>query len=335
MIKRVLIVGYGSIGKRHARLVRDLFPYAKITILRHKVSKKIKYQYVDYCVTNLIDAIKFKPQIAVIANPASQHVNVAYPLAKLGVHLLVEKPISNSTKDVLKLVNICKSKKSILMVGYNLRFLESLKKFREVLKKNIIGKILSIRSEVGSYFPSWRPDLDYKKSVSAIKELGGGVLLELSHDIDYLVWLFGNVKWVSSTIQRKSDLKIDTEDTAHITLCLSGVNKNSDIIANLNMDFYRHDATRFCKVIGKLGTLHWNAIDGTIKLFKKDAKQWKTIYKNEVHRDSTYISEWKHFINCIKNNKKPIVDGKDGLEVIKIIKAIKKSSKSSSLVSLI
>ena len=121
MIKRVLIVGYGSIGKRHARLARDLFPYAKIIILRHKVSKKIKYQYVDYCVTNLIDAIKFKPQIAVIANPASLHMNIAYPLAKLGVHLLVEKPISNSTKDVLKLVSICKSKKSILMVGYNLR----------------------------------------------------------------------------------------------------------------------------------------------------------------------------------------------------------------------
>ena len=335
MIKRVLIVGYGSIGKRHARLARGLFPYAKIIILRHKVSKKIEYQYADHCVTNLIDAIKFKPQIAVIANPASLHINIAYPLAKLGIHLLIEKPISNSAKDVLKLVNTCKSKKSILMVGYNLRFLKSLKKFREVLKKNIIGKILSIRCEVGSYFPSWRPDSDYKKSVSAIKKLGGGVLLELSHDIDYLVWLFGNVKWVSSTIHRQSDLKIDIEDTAHITLCLSDVNKNSDIIANLNMDFYRHDATRSCKVIGKLGTLHWNAIDGTIKLFKKDAKQWKTIYKNKVHRDSTYISEWKHFINCIKNNKKPIVGGKDGLEVVKIIEAIKKSSKSSSIVSLI
>jgi predicted dehydrogenase len=111
------------------------------------------------------------------------------------------------------------------MVGYNLRFMKSLKKFREILKKNTIGKILSIRSEVGSYLPSWRPDSDYKKSVSAIKKLGGGVLLELSHDIDYLVWLFGNVKWVSSTIHRQSNLKIDTEDTAHITLCLSGVIK--------------------------------------------------------------------------------------------------------------
>ena len=335
MIKRVLIVGYGSIGKRHARLTRDLFPYAKIIILRHKVSKKIEYQYADHCVTNLIDAIKFKPQIAVIANPASHHINIAYPLAKLGIHLLIEKPISNSSKNILKLINTCHSKKSILMVGYNLRFMESLKKFREILKKDTIGKILSIRSEVGSFLPSWRPNSDYTKSVSAIKELGGGVLLELSHDIDYLVWLFGNVKWVSSTIHRQSDLKIDTEDTAHITLCLSGANKNSDIIANLNMDFCRHDTTRFCKAIGQQGTLHWNAIDGTIKLFKKGAKQWRTIYKNEVHRDSTYISEWKHFINCIKNNKKPIVGGKDGLEVVKIIEAIKKSSKSSSIVSLI
>ena len=101
------------------------------------------------------------------------------------------------------------------------------------------------------------------------------------------------------------------------------------------MDFCRHDSTRFCKVIGKLGTLHWNAIDGKIKLFKKGAKQWITIYKNQVHTDSTYISEWKHFINCIKNNKKPKVTGKDGLEVIKIIEAIKKSSKTSSIVSLI
>jgi len=247
---------------------------------------------------------------------------------------IIEKPISNSSKDVLKLINKCKLKKSILMVGYNLRFLESLKKFREILKKDKIGKIISIRSEVGSYLPSWRPNIDYKKSVSATKKLGGGVLLELSHDIDYLVWLFGNVKWVNSKIDKRSNLKINTEDTAHITLCLSGKNKKNNIIANLNMDFYRHDITRFCKAIGQNGTLYWNAIDCSVKLFKKGAKQWKIIHKNKFHRDTSYISEWKHFINCIKNNKKPLIDGKDGFEVIKIIEAIKKSSDSSSTVSL-
>ena len=133
MIKKVLIVGYGSIGRRHARLARDFFPYAEINVLRHKVSKKIKNKNVNQSFTTLTDAIKFKPQIAVIANPASHHINIAYSLADLGTHMLIEKPISNSSKDVFKLINKCKLKKSILMVGYNLRFLESLKKFREIL----------------------------------------------------------------------------------------------------------------------------------------------------------------------------------------------------------
>ena len=334
MIKTLLIVGYGSIGKRHAKLARGLFPHAKIVVLRHKTCEELKNQYIDHCVTNLEDAIKFKPQIAVIANPASHHLNIAYPLAELGVHLLIEKPISNSSNNVLKLINKCKLKKSILMVGYNLRFMESLKKFREILKKNAIGKILSVRCEVGSYLPSWRPDSDYKSTVSAREELGGGVLLELSHDIDSLIWLFGDVKWVSSSIHRQSNLKIDTEDTAYITFGLSGTDNKNNIVANLNMDFTRHDTTRFCKVIGQLGTLYWDGIEGSIKLFEKGAHQWKTIYEKKNFQDSTYISEWRHFIDCIENNKKPLVDGSDGLEVVKIIEAIKQSSSSSSVISL-
>lgn len=334
MIKRLLIVGFGSIGKRHAKLARDLFPSSKIAVLRHKGCERKKLQHVDHCVTNLSDAIRFKPDIAVIANPASHHIKIAYPLAKQGVHLLIEKPISNSSKNILKLVRMCNSKKSILMVGYNLRHMKSLSKFREILKKKIIGKILSVRSEVGQYLPSWRINSDYKKSVSAREELGGGVLLELSHDIDYLVWLFGKVKWVNSTLHRQSDLKINTEDTAHINMGFVNIKKANDIVANLNMDFTRHDTTRFCKVIGQLGTLYWDGIDGSIKLFKKGSNQWRTLLKEKKHRDETYVSEWKHFINCIKNNKKPLVDGKDGYEVIKIIEAIKRSSKSSSVVYL-
>ena len=334
MISRILIVGYGSIGKRHAKIARNLFPKAKIIIQRRKFFSKIESQQIEHLVNNLKEAIKFKPQIAIISSPSSHHLNDAYSLANLGVHLLIEKPISNSSKNVLKLINKCKTNKIILLIGYNLRYLDSLIRFREIIKKKLIGNILSVRSEVGSYLPSWRSDIDYKKSVSANKKLGGGVLLELSHDIDYLAWIFGKVKWVSSTIHKQSDLKIDTEDTAHITLGLSGFNKKKKIVANLNMDFIRHDPTRFCKVIGQLGTLYWNAIDGSIKLFKKNSNRWNTIYQKKKYHDATYIAEWKHFINCIKKNKKPIVDGKDGLEVIKIIEAIKKSSKTSSTVYL-
>ena len=220
------------------------------------------------------------------------------------------------------------------MVGYNLRYMKSLIKFREILSKKKIGKILSVRSEVGSYLPSWRKDTDYKKSVSAKKKLGGGVLLELSHDIDYLFWLFGKVEWVSATIYKQSNLKIDTEDTAIITMGFLNNKKKNKIIANLNMDFNRHDTTRYCKVIGELGTLYWNAIDGSVRLFKKGSSKWKTLYKENIYKDKTYISELKHFIYCVKNKQTPMVDGLQGLEIIKIIEAIRKSSNSNSLVYL-
>ena len=104
MIKSLLIVGYGSIGKRHAKLARSLMPKAKIIVLKRKLIKKTKDKIVDKFVSNLSDAIKFKPEIAIIANPASYHLSAAFPLIELGIHLLIEKPLSISSKNISKLI---------------------------------------------------------------------------------------------------------------------------------------------------------------------------------------------------------------------------------------
>jgi len=146
---------------------------------------------IDHCVTSLDDALRFHPQAAVIANPASHHLDLAMPLAQAGVHLLVEKPVSSSTHRVSELIEVCRVRGITLMTGYNLRFLPSLKRFRELLEEKRVGRVLSVRAEIGQFLPSWRPGFDYRQSVSARATLGGGVLLELSHEIDYLRWLFG------------------------------------------------------------------------------------------------------------------------------------------------
>ena len=135
MIKCLLIVGYGSIGKRHAKLARYLMPKAKIIVLKRNANKKIKNKFVDQFVSNLSEAINFKPEVAIIANPASYHLSVAFSLINTGIHLLIEKPLSNSSKNVSKLIMNSKLKKSTLMVGYNLRYMKSLIKFREILSK--------------------------------------------------------------------------------------------------------------------------------------------------------------------------------------------------------
>ena len=118
----------------------------------------------------------------------------------------------------MSLINICQSKKIALMTAYNLRFQPSLQEFRKQIKQQRIGKILSVRVEVGQYLPNWRPESDYRKGVSAQKKLGGGVLLELSHEIDYISWIFGDYKWVKAHISKQSNLEIDVEDTAYLLL---------------------------------------------------------------------------------------------------------------------
>jgi predicted dehydrogenase len=327
LINRILIVGYGSIGKKHLKLAREILPQADIRVLRHKVHGDIP-QYSNGLFFNIDEAINFAPQLAVIANPSAFHVSTAIKLASSGVHLLIEKPLSNNLTDVTKLLNIAHQNKIKLMTGYNLRFLPSLDFFRNIIKKKSIGKILTVHSEVGQYLPSWRKDLDYSSSVSANQKLGGGALLELSHEIDYLLWVFGEIDWVKSNLSMQSSLDIDVEDSVKIIMGFKENEDNIKLIASVNLDFIRHDTTRFCTAIGENGSLRWNGISGKVEIYESNASKWKTIFDTKYNSDYSYISEWKDFLECIQENKIPLVSGDDGLNVLKVIHAVKKSSKS-------
>ena len=326
--RNILIVGLGSIGKRHLRIARELFPKSKIAILRHQKNKSVPKDANEVFFT-LSAAIQFKPKIAIVCTPASTHVEISRALVRQGIHVLIEKPISNQKKNLEKLNDEARKNKCILMIGYNLRFLSSLKKFKNFLDKNFIGNIYSVRGDVGQYLPDWR-DIDYRKTVSAKKNLGGGVLLELSHELDYIRWIFGEIQSVQAQLSRQSNLDIDVEDTAHIILTFKKNKKYINLKASLNLDFIRHDQIRICLVIGEKGSLRWNGLTGDIELFKQNAKEWKNIYKEKVNQDDSYKNEWLHFIDCISKKKIPITSFKDGSKVLDIINSIKKSSSSGN-----
>ncbi|MEQ1742878.1 MAG: Gfo/Idh/MocA family oxidoreductase [Candidatus Nitrotoga sp.] len=335
MLERILIVGFGSIGSRHARLAREIIPDVQIAVLRHQQCDDIPTGAIDYCFTSLDEALQFRPQAAVIANPATHHLKSALPLANAGVHLLIEKPIASTPQGVTELIDICRAKGTVLMTAYNLRFLPALQRFRESLDAALIGRVLSVHAEVGQFLPGWRPGVDYRNTVSAKAELGGGALLELSHDIDYLHWLFGDIQWVSAFLRTQSDLEIDVEDTALLTLGFTGRNGVKSLIATLNVDFVRHDSTRTCVAIGETGTLRWNAITGTVDLFKKGEPSWQTICVHPPKRDESYMAEWHHFINCILQGTPPLISGQDGLAVLNIIQAARLSSAKRSVVETV
>jgi predicted dehydrogenase len=327
LINRILIVGLGSIGKRHLRLARELLPNADIRVLRHQATNEVP-EYSNGSFSSIEESIAFAPQIAVIASPATFHIGTAQALAEVGVHLLIEKPLSASLSGVMQLLETCQNQSVVLLTGYNLRFLPSLQRYRDLLGEGVVGKVLSVRCEIGQYLPSWRLDSDYRQGVSARHELGGGVLLELSHELDYLRWIFGEVDWLKASLSRQSSLEIDVEDTAHLTLGFESALDGYQLIGAVNLDFVRHDTTRLCTAIGEKGSLRWNGLTGEVLFYGVGRKEWELMFSHQHHRDDSYMAEWKNFIECVNTHKIPLITGEDGLKVLQIIEAARHSAKS-------
>lgn len=328
MIERILIVGLGSIGQRHLCLARDRFLKADIRVLRHEPHSHIP-EYSNGCFARIEEAIAFSPQLAVIASPAPFHVTVAQALASIGCHLLIEKPLADTWHAALPLVKQAETCKQTLLLGYNLRYLPSLQRLRQCYNDGIIGRALSVRCEIGQYLPSWRPGRDYRKSVSAQRELGGGVLLELSHELDYLCWLFDEAQWVRATLARQSNLDIDVEDTAHLTLGFG--EQSRPLIAALTLDFMRHDTTRQCTIIGETGSLRWNAINGSVEHYPAGGSAWLQVFVQVPERNHSYLAEWQHLVACMEGLEQPLVTLNDGLHILRIIEAAHRSSNTAGV----
>lgn len=327
MINRILIVGLGSIGTRHLRLARELNPGAEIRVLRRQEGAAVP-ESADGVFSYLEQAIEFAPQLSVIANPAPFHMSVALPLARAGSHLLIEKPLAVSAAEIPPLLELVNCARLTLLTGYNLRFVPSLDRFRRLLHEGIVGRVASVRCEVGQYLPGWRPGTDYRRGVSARRELGGGALLELSHELDYLRWIFGDVQWVRALLCTQSALELDVEDCAHLILGFSGASSSHRPVATVNLDFIRHDPVRTCTAIGESGSLRWDGIAGVVEHFPAGAKGWSEVFRHAFERDDSYRAEWRHCMDCIASGRTPVVSGEDGLAVLDIIEAAMRSAQA-------
>jgi len=324
MVKKILINGSGSAGIRHLKIARDLFPSSQIAILTNSQTFSSNLDY-NWHFTKIEEAIEFQPNFAVLAGAASTRIEIGLALAKSGVHLLLEKPISVSTQRVEDLIEICAEKKLVLAVGYNLRFNESLIYFRDQLNLGVIGKPLLVKCEVGQFLPNWRESVDYRQSVSAQRKLGGGVLFELSHEIDYLEWIFGKIDWIRASIMRQSSLEIDVEDSAFLTLGIEN-KMNPNLVANLSMDFIRHDPQRKCIVVGESGTLKWDGIKQQVSVLKQGESSWTCLINSTNSSNDLYFAEWKDFIECLNTKKSPMATGRDGLKSLEVIEAALESA---------
>lgn len=320
MIKRALVVGLGSIGRRHLRLLREALPMSNIRVLRHSKCRE-PIEYADGCFHNLEAARDFAPELAVIASPAPFHLSTAKVLAEAGAHLLVEKPVSDTADGVADLITLCGARARVFQVGYNLRFLDTLQVFRDQIAAAQIGTVQAVRCEIGQYLPEWRPDVDYRGTVSAQRILGGGVLLELSHELDMLRWVFGEVEWLSAWTGRQGMLEIDVEDCAMLQMGFAAGH-----VAQVGMDFLRRDSTRTCTAIGAKGSLRWDAVTGQVARYDSQTGAWIALYAARPHRDFTYRVQIENFLASIDGRPCDVAaQGIDGLAVMRLIEAARLS----------
>jgi len=331
MIK-VLIVGYGSIGKRHLEnflQFKDiqLIVYTKRNDLQLLKKKGIKVS------NSLTECLKENPDIGVITNETSLHIPIAIKLAKEGLDLFLEKPLSNSLKNVEKLYAIVKKKKLITQMGCNLRFHPCIMKIKSLIEQQKIGKIISAQVQNCSYLPDFHRWEDYRKSYAARKDLGGGVILTQIHEIDYMYWFFQEVENIVSISGKFSELDVTAED--YVSSLLKFKNK---IIGELHMDYFQRPSFRSCKIRGTKGEIYWDSDDNCVYVYNVNKKRWEMKFNDGFPYDldirSSYVEELKHFLKCVKHRKETINNLEQGITTLKIALAIKKASKLMKSVSV-
>lgn len=325
-----LVIGCGSIGQRHIRNLCNLGHKVSGCEVDSLCARRVSKIYGIEVFDSLKKALNGKCDAAFICTPTSLHVPVAIEVAKRGINLFIEKPLSNTLERVNELSVIINKKRLAVLIGCNTRFLPTFILAKELIDKNTIGGVLSLKAEFGFYLPYWHPYEDYRKSYSANKCLGGGVIFDDIHEIDSLFWLFGEVKEVFCFADKISNLDIDTEDIAEIFLKFK-----SRTIAQIHLDYLQRTYRRYYEFIGEKGIIIFDYITQEVKLYSEKTNQWKVFQESiNTNREIMFIDEIKHFINCIKGKEQSINGISSAKKILELALACHKSARQKEIVYL-
>jgi predicted dehydrogenase len=327
-----LIVGFGSIGRRHLSNLNKMSPSSKVVVLRTFKKNTSSPVLVEGSHTEISSLDEINPLSivgAIIATPAPMHLEMAAKLAQLKIPMLIEKPLCSDLEDAQSFRKMGADGSALILIGYNFRFSRAANHVKDSIQRGLLGTALTASIEMGFYLPDWRPSQDYRESVSANKHLGGGALLELSHALDLYLWFFGMPTSLVATLRKISHLQTDVEDCADLIL----ESEREKFMATIHLDMLQRKACRTFKIVGSEGTLSWNMVDNSIQLTKANFEEVLTLSEPEDWNDM-YLNELKHFLNCIHEKERPKVTFQDGLDVMKLVAAARQSSRTKAMVTL-
>jgi len=300
---KALVIGYGSIGRRHDEVLKETNLFLQIDIVsKQTIINRMVFKYLDE-VKNLDSYDYF-----VIASETNKHYEQLKYLdnALLNKKILCEKPLFESSYEL-------EIKNNKIYVGYVLRYHPLLQQLKFFLKDE---ELVNVNINCGSYLPTWRTNIDYRDSYSAKKDKGGGVLLDLSHEIDYIYWLFGKIKELKSYQLKVSDLEIDSDDL------MVAIGKTSEgVIINLSIDYISKLPRRKVIVDTNDKSFELDFIKNTLHQKDKRGLEQKYEFSN---LERNYLFEQMH--RAILGNGQHACTYEDGMEVMKTIVTIQEQN---------
>lgn len=334
---KLLVVGAGSIGRRHIKNLMSLTQNRDLILSVAEPDDSVRKAVCEeWGLTGYREfAAAFEEEVyaaVVLCSPSHFHVSQAKEALARGCCLFVEKPLALNQRQAEALAPLLRKRHGFLMVGCNLRFHPGIKTLAKALAEKKIGRPLYCRAQFAHYLPNWRPDQDYRRTYSAQKSGGGGILLDAIHEPDYLCWLFGDVSKVWGNVCRIGDLETDVEDTANYTLW-----HEAPFFSEVHVDFLRRDKARECEVVGTHGTLVWqsegkNPERVLVRWFDAKSGEWTILHQDEAYDlNGQYVDEMDYFLGCVEHKTKPMNGLEEAMHVLKVLDGVRTSSEHGQI----
>jgi predicted dehydrogenase len=292
----ILIVGAGSIGKRHLKNLYSL-GYKNLFVFRHNSNEKLIIDNIEFPVINDWKTLKKNQFFAIfICTPTVFHLDQALNSLKLNAHVFIEKPLASSIKGLSKFKKIISKTEKTVFIAYMLRFHPLIMKIKGFVEAGDFGNLISFTTKWGEYLPNWHPWEDYSASYASRNDLGGGVALTLSHDIDIVNWITGSPLVKSYHIKNfRSSLKIDVEGGIDILY-----QYENGVTGHSHLNYYSKNNERYMEFIFESANVRFDYYNSTLTI---DAQGLRETQKAEnFDRNQLFVDELNFFFEKCSNN---------------------------------
>src|SRR5262249_35679671 len=256
----------------------------------------------------------------VVCTPPSSHLDIARLAVARGAHLMIEKPLAESSDGVEDLLHACDARGLKVLTGYNWRYWPPMQFADKLLREGRIGPARAGRTEYAYHLSTRYPGQDYRRFYMADVKQGGGCLLDESHAIDYMRWLLGEVVEVSAVVERVSSLEITTDDLADLTVRFA-----SGAIGNIHMNLFAWNVHSHLEIMGETGVIQWRRFENEIRVFDPAANRWE-IYPFGGQLNDMDVEEARPFLARARREATPRGGGRDGLKAMRVIDAARRAA---------